>query len=152
MKNKKHKTKHTPQPIRGGKKHKSRSGTTLVEALIALALFAFFTTGACKLIVTQRMTLDLARDYYTAANIAKNRMELARTFDFDQIQGLNETALSVDKNGFPAVRGAFSRTTTIGTIGTNLYEFAVTVRVRNRKTLEFSGDGQSISTYIAKHL
>lgn len=130
----------------------TRSGATLVEALIAVALFAGFITGACKLIVAQRMLADTARAHYTAANIAKNRMELVRSFDFDQISSMSEDAVVIDEKGIPRTLGNFSRTTAVTWVDTNLYALAITVKVRNQKTLEFDGTGQVLNTYISKHL
>ena len=102
--------------------------------------------------VAQRKVLDTARAQYTAANIAKNRMELIRSFDFEQMPDFSETEIIVDKNGLPSVNGSFCRVTDIISLQTNLYSLAINVKVKNRKTLEFDGAGQSISTQVAKHL
>ena len=131
---------------------RKRSGTTLVEALMAIAIFAVFVTGTCKLLVSHRQLLDLSRDRYTAANIAKNRMELVRTFDFDQIPKLNESTLRVDDSGIPDNAGHFRRTTTVTSVSSNLCELVVTVEIQNRKTLAFSGVDETVTTYVAKHL
>jgi len=128
------------------------AGTTFIEAVVALAIFAIFMTGTSKLLVSHRAILDMAGDRYTSANIAKNRLELVRTFGFEQIPELNETALVVDSSGIPVRQGNFSRTTTITTISTNLYELAINVKIRNRKTLAFDHAGETISTYVSKHL
>jgi len=123
-----------------------------VEALLALTLFAGFTMGAAKLLVVNRKLLDMARARYTAANIAKNRMELVRTFDFAQILELNETAITVDAKGIPLEEGYFRRVTDVSLLATNLCELAITVEVKNRKTLAFDTEGETITTYVAKHL
>ncbi len=131
---------------------RNRSGATLIEAILAVTIFAAFMTGTSKVLVSQKKVLDMARDHYTAANLAKNRMELLRTFDFNQIPALNETAIRIDNNGIPSTEGHFIRTTTINTITTNLYEMAITVKIQNRKTLAFDTAEQTINTYVAKHL
>ena len=131
---------------------RNRAGTTLLESLIAMAIFAVFTTGSCKLLVSHRKLLDMARDHYTAANIAKNRMELLRTFDYEQIPALAEGPIRTDENGIPSTLGHFSRITTVNTLSTNLYELAITVKIQNRKTLAFDKAEQTINTYIAKKL
>ncbi len=104
------------------------------------------------MLVIHRRTLDMARDHYIAANLAKDRMELARTFEFDQIPDLQEDQILLDANGSPSLTGHFRRSTVITTLNTNLYQLAITVDIQNRKTLEFAPAEQTINTYIAKHL
>ncbi len=133
-------------------RRKNRAGITLVESMIAISLFAGFMTGTCKLLSSQRKILDMARDRYIAANIAKNRLELVRTFDFDQIPDLNESPIKVDNSGIPSTEGHFRRTTTISTLDTNLYEVVIAVTIQNRKTLDFGTSGESLNTYVSKHL
>ena len=132
------------------KKSKKRTGTTLIEALIAMAIFSIFTTGSCKLLIAHRKIMDMARDHYTAANIAKNRYEMARTFDFAQISDLSESAIMVDGNGIASDHGHFLRTTEISLLNTNAYELTITVNIQNRKTLAFDSAEQTISTFISK--
>jgi Tfp pilus assembly protein PilV len=145
-------TTDKPNAVQGLEKIRTRAGTTMLEALIAMTIFAIFTTGACKLLVSHRTMLDMARDHYTAANIAKNRMELLRTFNFEQIPALNEKAIRTDENGIPSALGHFSRSTTVSTLNTNIYELAITVKVQNRRTLAFDVAEQTLNTYIAKRL
>jgi len=133
-------------------KSRNRAGTTFVESMIAIALLAVFMTGTCKLLVSQRKILDMARNHYTAANIAKNRMELVRTLDFDQILELNETAIRVDGKGIPSTQGHFQRATTISTLNSNLHEVVISVGIQNRKTLAFNSSAETLSTYVAEHL
>lgn len=131
---------------------KNRAGVSIIEVMIALAIFAVFTSGTCKLLVSHRRVLDLARDNYTAINLAKERMELARTFEFDQIPELAETKVLLNESGIPAQHGHFRRTTTISMLSSNLYQLAISVDIQNRKTLQFAPAQQSINTYISKHL
>jgi len=135
-----------------GRSIRSKAGVTIVEAMVALSIFAVFITGTCKLMVMHRKTLDMARDQYTAVNIAKNRLELARAFDFDQIPELNESPVTVDFKGIPSQDGLFQRTTTVTVLNTNLYELVINVSAKNRETLTFKDSGQTINTYISKHL
>jgi hypothetical protein len=120
--------------------------------MIALALFGSFAAGSCQLLVSHRQILDMARDHYIAANLAKDRLELGRTFEFDEISDLSENKLRLDNSGIPSDSGHFRRTTTITALSDNLYELSITVEIQNRKTLEFAPAEQSISTYISKHL
>ncbi|MCF7864854.1 MAG: prepilin-type N-terminal cleavage/methylation domain-containing protein [Kiritimatiellales bacterium] len=133
-------------------KSKKCAGSTFIEALVAMSIFAIFITGACQLLVSHRKIMDMARDHYTAANIAKNRLELVRTFDFDQIPQLTESAIVVNDAGIASTQGHFRRSTTVNTLNTNLYELAITVKIKDRKTLVFNETGETISTYVAMHL
>lgn len=130
------------------KKIKKRAGATLVEALLALAIFSVFTIGSTQLIFMHRKTMDMASDYYTAANIAKNRLEFARTFDSSKLLKLNEVSLRIDASGNPLTEGHFCRTTTIGPLNNGVYQLTVTVKVMDRKTLSFDGPGQTLTSYI----
>ena len=58
---------------------RSRAGSSVVEVMIALSMFGLFTAGTCRMLVAHRKILDSARDHYIAANLAKDRIELART-------------------------------------------------------------------------
>lgn len=147
-----HTTKSTASLPALGIPSNKRAGSTLIEALVAMSIFAVFIAGTSQLLVSYRSILDLARSHYTAANIAKNRMELVRTFDFDQIPQLTETGITVNDSGIPSVLGHFRRSTTISTLNTNLYELAITVQVQDRKTLAFDDSGETLSTFISLHL
>ena len=131
---------------------RTRAGASIVEVMMALTIFALFTAGTCKLLISHRKVLDMSRDHYIAANLAKDRLELARTFDFNQIPDLEESKLLLDGNGTPSLNGNFRRTTEIITLSSNLYEVAITVDIRNRASLEFAPAKESINTSIAKKL
>ncbi|MBN2704131.1 MAG: prepilin-type N-terminal cleavage/methylation domain-containing protein [Pontiellaceae bacterium] len=130
----------------------SARGSSLVEVMIALAIFGVFIASSCKVLLAARTTLDLARDHYTASNIAKGRIELVHTLDFNQIPELEEDMLVIDGSGTPSEYGHFRRSTTVSMVSSNLFEVAVTVGIQNRKTLEFSPSEQTVNTYISKHL
>ncbi len=143
---------HLPDRNMGSDQRKRRGGATIVETVIALTIFAVFSTGACKLMVSHRKILDLSRDIYTASNLAKSRLELARTLEFEQVPDLFENQLLLDASGIPSSSGHFRRTTTVSAVSSNLYEVVIQVDIQNRKTLAFSPAKQDISTYVAKHL
>lgn len=133
-------------------KKRSRSGITMVETLVALTLLAVFTTGACKLLLSHRRLTDMARAHYTAINIAKNRMELVRTFDFGQVNDFLETDVIVDASGVPDTEGNYRRSTAVSTVSGNLLELIVTVDLRNRNTLVFNPANEVLTTYFANYL
>ena len=131
---------------------RKRTGMTLVETVVAVAVLAIFSTGACKLLLSHRRISDMARAHYTAINIAKNRLELVRTFDFDQVANFIEDKVVVDASGVPSTVGNYRRTTQISAVSDNLLELTVTVDLRNRQTLAFTPAKEVLNTYFAKYL
>jgi prepilin-type N-terminal cleavage/methylation domain-containing protein len=147
------KASHTPMnAARGLEKSRKRAGMTLVETIVALAIFAVFTTGACKLFMSHRRLSDMARGHYTAINIAKNRLELARTVDFGQLASYAESNVVVNVSGEPDTEGHYRRTTDISNFSGNLVEIAIKVDLRNRRTLDFTPANEQLTSYIANYL
>ena len=138
--------------IQDAKKSRKRAGVTIVETIVALTIFAGFSTGACKLLLSHRKIADMARAHYTAINIAKNRMELVRTFDFGQVDNFLENNVVVNASGIPDTVGNYRRSTTVTNISANLLELTVNVDLRNRQTLAFTPAKEQVSTYFAKYL
>ena len=101
-------------------KGKNRAGVALVEALVAITLFAIFVTGASKLLLAHRKISDMARMHYTAANLAKNRLELIRSFGFDARPDFMENDIVVNMSGLPDNTGHYRRTTTIINTSSNI--------------------------------
>jgi hypothetical protein len=144
---------YTPtNAARGLVRRKKCAGTTMVETVVALALFAVFTTGVCKLLLSHRKVSDMARGHYTAINIAKNRMELVRTFDFGQINDFLEDKVVVDASGTLDTEGLYRRTTEVSNVSSNLMELSITVDIRNRETLAFNPANEKLVTYFAEYL
>ena len=143
---------HATKGSRSLGQSKKCAGVTFVETIVALSLFAVFTTGACKLLLSHRKVSDMAREHYTAINIAKNRMELVRTFDFGQVDDFTEDNVMVDSSGTPDTEGYFRRTTEVSNVSSNLVEITITVDIRNRKTLVFNPANEVLSTYFAEYL
>lgn len=138
--------------IEAGRRNRARAGVSLVETLVALSLFATFATGACKLILMNRRISDMARAHYTAANLAKNRLELIRTFDFEQASEFAENKVIINHNGQPDSEGFYRRTTTVNMLSSNLTELVVSVDIKNRRKLTFDGGTETVSTYFALHM
>lgn len=133
-------------------KRRYRAGMTLVETLVAITILAIFTTGVCKLLMSHRKVSDMARAHYTAVNIAKNRMELVRTFGYGQVSDFYEDKVIVDYTGMPDPNGHYRRTTSASNVSSNLLELTIKVDIRNRKTLLFTPAHQTVNTYMAKYL
>ncbi len=126
----------------------SRNGMTLTEAVVSLFLFALFIACACEVTVVTRQTSDRARFRYIAVNMAKNRLERALTFEYDQVELCELSELVVDKNGSPAVDGNYRLSTTITQTGSDVKTVSVTVDIRNRRSMEFDGESQTLTSYV----
>lgn len=147
---------HTAKKMDGAsalKNDKRRAGTTIVETVVALSIFAVFMAGAGKLLLAHRGIADMAREHYTAVNIAKNRVELARTFSFEALSGFGENDVLTDAFGEPTAAGAgnYRRSTSINLVTNNLMELTVNVDIRNHRTWEFDGAHQEVKSFISFH-
>jgi type II secretory pathway pseudopilin PulG len=138
--------------VKPAPRQRKREGIVIVEMLVALVVFAIFVAGACKLLVSHRQMSDMARAHYTAVNIAKNRLELVRSFEFGQVDGFLEDKVEVDASGAPAELADYRRSTSVIGVSSNIYELAVTVEIRDRKTLQFSGRQEELTTFFAEYL
>ncbi|MEN7973640.1 MAG: hypothetical protein ABFR47_07375 [Verrucomicrobiota bacterium] len=143
------------------RRNRERAGTTIVETLVALVLFATFIAGAVRVVMAQRQVSDKARMHYTAINIAKNRIEQVRNMrhlDYEQIKNMDEPApgVPVNQDGDPvgANEGKFRRITTITPAAHNNYrlEIRVEVKIRNPITLNFGEENEHVKSYMAKLL
>ncbi|MCX7591648.1 MAG: prepilin-type N-terminal cleavage/methylation domain-containing protein [Kiritimatiellae bacterium] len=130
---------------------KRQSGVSILEVVIALTIFGIAVGAACGLIVGARTLADNARNHYTAINLAKNRLERAGALGFDVLPLFQESGTLVDKNGNIDPNGNFRRTTTVTDVKSNLRELTVHVEIRNRTTLQFDGEAETIKTYHAKY-
>lgn len=130
-----------------------RSGVGLIEVVIALFVFSMSIAGMCALAVIVKESSDRARDHYVAVNLAKNRLERAKSFDFTQLYTFRESQSLVDLNGTPVSasdpRGDYRRSTIVTNVTDNLTEVRVTVEIRNRQTWEFVPGVEDIRTYVA---
>ena len=132
-------------------KDKKRAGVTIVEVLVALVLFALFIAGAGKVLLSNRSLADVTREHYTAVNIAKNRIELARTISFGELPDFYENNLLVDLSGDPLTgnTGRYRRSTDV-VLTNNVAELTVTVEIRDHRTLLFDSEEQ-VKSFIAFH-
>jgi len=128
-----------------------RRGMTLVEAVVAMAVFSLWLAGACRLVVMSKELSDRARANYTAVNLCKNRMERAKALGFNDLNLFTENQVVVDHNGNPSASGRYRRTTSVYTANTNLNlkAIAVTVEIKNRLTSRFDGLNEQLVSYIS---
>jgi prepilin-type N-terminal cleavage/methylation domain-containing protein len=131
---------------------KRTNGLTLVEVMIAMTIFAIFITGAVALIMQSRKASDVARDSYTAINIAKNQLELLRTLKFNELPSYDNNSDIVDWTGASDLNGPFRRIIQVIPTTTNLCEVIITVQMRDRFSLAFGTAGQAvIQSYVADY-
>ena len=141
-------------------KRRGNSGVALLEVIIALTVFMLCVAGIAALILAAKEISDKARDHYTAANIAKNRLEragiYARPGQLSQVflMAVGDSNAPVDMSGAdaPASSAPFRRTTTVSWKPgcTNLVMITVTVDIRNRRNLSFSGEKESLTSYLTE--
>lgn len=92
-----------------------QKGATLVEVLGAVLVFMIGIAALLGVFYSSVAMADRAQYSYTAYNIAKNRLESLRAFNFADLSVANETASLVDENGVADPDGKYSRMTTVTT-------------------------------------
>lgn len=125
-----------------------RAGFTLVEAVIALMIMGVSIVGICQMIVLARESSDRARDHYIAINLARNRIERARTLPYSQIPLMGESLVVVDEGGAASASGLFRRSTVVSNLSAGLSEMVVTVEIMDRRTRSFQGVSESAQSML----
>ena len=129
---------------------KSKSGLTLVEAILAVLVLCVATAGSALVVVASGKVSDQARDHYVAVNIAHNRIERAKTINYSNLTSLQETGTVVNVDGDtadPVDSGMYMRTTQVNVIDSvkSLSELVVTVSIRNRVSLAFTNETEKMT-------
>lgn len=125
-----------------------RAGLTLVETVLSIGIMGLFMGGTCAVLLRCKQLNDRARVHYAAVNIAKSRLELARTYEYDLMYALSQDDVVVDKNGVPG-SGDYRISTVITPLSSNLTEIAIDVEVLNRITRRFDGERESVRSYVS---
>ena len=140
----------TRQTIAAGRTKKAKEGFTLVESLIAMVVLAMVMGGAYSLVVQAARMSRLARDHYVAVNLAKNRLERARNFQYSDLRLVAENNMVVDENGNPNTTANFRRTTVVNTnYAADVTQLTVTVQIRNYKTGTWGAQEQMSSLFAS---
>ena len=130
-----------------------KSGFTLAEALVSSALLVLVIGGAYLLVSRTQALIYSARNHYIAINISRARLERIRDFPYSQLTTLVESNVVVNDSGIPVSDGYFRRTTIISTnYAPGLTKIDVRTDIRNSKTLQFSGDNESLATLSTEYL
>ena len=103
--------------------------------MIASVVLTMVMGGAYSLVVQAAQMSRSARDHYVAVNLAKNRLERARNFQYGDLRLVGENNVVVDENGNPNTAANFRRTTAVTTnYSANITQVIVTVQIRNFRT------------------
>ena len=130
-------------------------GFTLIEAFISIMVVALVLGGAYPVVSRSGMLIRSARNHYLAVNIAKDRLERCRDYDYTTLSFLTETNLLVDDNGVPTTSGVFRRSTSVAVNyngQTGLTLIAVTAEIRDLLSGQFKGEQESASCLYTSYL
>ena len=122
-----------------------KRGMTLTEVVIATALILTVMASSYVLIIQSAELSRSARRHYIAISLAKNRLERARNFLYNDLKLMAESDLTVNDNGNPDPAGRFRRTTVVDTnyaatqgLSGDLTEVIVTVKIRIPALMPFA--------------
>jgi len=134
------------------RKEHQKEGMTLVEVVLAVVLLSLVMAGSYLLVSRAAATSRAARNHYVAAVIAKDRLERARNFEYDDLHLLAEDKVVVDDTGLPDPDGNFRRTTIVTTnYAPNLTKIKVIVEVRNPRTGKFDAGEESVASLFTDY-
>ncbi|MBN1671710.1 MAG: hypothetical protein JXR37_11780 [Kiritimatiellae bacterium] len=132
---------------------RSEEGLSLIELGIAMLLLSIVMAGAFGLVFQAGRMNRMARNHYVAINIAKNRVERARNFEYSDLYLLAEAGLTVDENGSPAPEGGYRRATLVNTnYAERLTEMTVRVEIRDIGTGTFRGEEEVLNTLFTHYV
>lgn len=130
-----------------------KSGFSITETVISIALLAVALAGAYSLIVRSASAIRSARNHYIAVNISKARVERARNFSYNELYMLGESSVVVDDSGNPISGGWYCRTTTVNTnYQPGLTQITVETGIRDRQSNTFKGESESVSSLFTEYL
>jgi hypothetical protein len=95
----------------------------MIASLIFLIASLGFSFGLIAALKTQHM----AGSHYAAMSIARNRIQRARSLNFDSLGLLSESEFRVDEFGLQSSSGRYFRTTSVTNYSTNCIELTVGV-------------------------
>ena len=128
---------------------------TLLETVIALAVFWMCIAGFAALFMQTKQLSDKSRSHYVAVNLAKNEIERAglytRPGQLQQLLNINTNPLIMDSHGRPDTEADFRRTTRVTVMSSNLYEMVVDVQIRDKYSLAFGQEKETLQTYFTEY-
>ena len=119
----------TARRLRGkGSAAGRESGFTLTEVMIASIIFMIASLGFSFGLIAALKTQQMAGDHYASMSVARNRIQRARSLNYDSLPLLKETDFRVDQFGNQSSSGLYYRTTSVTNYATNCVELVVGVR------------------------
>lgn len=94
-------------------RQQAKSGFTLVEMMVAGAIFLLFCTGFFSAYISAMRAQRMATNHYRALCLARNRIQHARATEYSSLDLLAETNAAVDAYGNADPAGNFQRATII---------------------------------------
>ena len=110
-----------------GKAAKRRAGFTLMEVMMASIIFLIASLGFSFGLIAALKTQHMSSSHYTAVTIARNRIQRARSLNYDSVGLLSETEIRVDGFGLQSSSGLYFRTTSVSNYAVNCVELIVGV-------------------------
>jgi prepilin-type N-terminal cleavage/methylation domain-containing protein len=142
----------------GEGKARRDQGMTLLETMISVLILAIFMLGVAALITQSGKLGDMSRDHYIAVNLCRNRLENANVFTyntgFESLTTLRETNFVCSDTGAADPDGRFMRSTAVienYLSASNLTEMVVTVAIRDRISLSFSNQSETVQTIFTRY-
>lgn len=124
-----------------------KQGFSLVELSIALMVATVFVLGILSLYSQSVVSTKKMNQRFIAVNLAKNRLERLRSFDFDVLPLSAETDTYLDEKGNPDANGGFIRNTTVSTNYNGVSDLTqVTVSVDYEIKGEYTGNPVVLTT------
>ena len=106
------------------------SGLTLVEVLVASAIFAFCLSGLLLTYMDLFILTDISRDSTIANNVLQAKMEEIKSMDFSELAALNNTNFDVvDSNSGVIGKGVVYITNAVDPFVNSTYSDLKTARV-----------------------
>jgi prepilin-type N-terminal cleavage/methylation domain-containing protein len=132
-----------------GKAAISRSGFTLMEVMVASIILLIASLGFSLGLISALKTQYMAGDHYRSMTIARNRIQRARSLNYDSLPLLSESDIRVDDFGNQSSTGYYYRSTIIANYATNCVELIVSVNF-TKPDGSLSESPVSIQTLIAR--
>ena len=100
---------------------------TLVEVVCSIVITSLIIAGAVALINVLQWGMERSSRTSRATAIASSRIEQLRAGDYEELEGLEESAVRVNDQGVPSSDGIYQRTTRIDRNSTSHTEVTVEV-------------------------
>jgi prepilin-type N-terminal cleavage/methylation domain-containing protein len=110
-----------------GRVAKRDSGFSLMEVMMASAIFLIASLGFSFGLIAAMKSQSMSSDHYRSMTIARNRIQRARSLNFDSLPLLEESDIQVDDFGRPSPGGHYYRYTGVTNYAANCYELIVSV-------------------------